>query len=32
MNLTNISETPLHAAFDACCESAEQTRAAGNRL
>jgi glutamate formiminotransferase/formiminotetrahydrofolate cyclodeaminase len=22
MNLTNISETPLHAAFDACCESA----------
>ena len=24
MNLTNISETPLHAAFDACCESAEQ--------
>ena len=24
MNLTNIDETPLHAAFDACCESAEQ--------
>ena len=24
MNLTNISETPLHAAFDACCRSAEQ--------
>ncbi len=24
MNLTNISETPLHAAFDACCKSAEQ--------
>jgi glutamate formiminotransferase/formiminotetrahydrofolate cyclodeaminase len=22
MNLTNIGETPLHAAFDACCESA----------
>jgi len=22
MNLTNIQETPLHAAFDACCESA----------
>ena len=22
MNLTNIEETPLHAAFDACCESA----------
>ena len=22
MNLTNIDETPLHAAFDACCESA----------
>jgi glutamate formiminotransferase/formiminotetrahydrofolate cyclodeaminase len=22
MNLTNISETPLHAAFDACCEAA----------
>jgi glutamate formiminotransferase/formiminotetrahydrofolate cyclodeaminase len=24
MNLTNISETPLHAAFDACCKAAEQ--------
>ncbi len=24
MNLTNISETPLHAAFDACAESAAQ--------
>lgn len=24
MNLTNISETPLHAAFDGCCKSAEQ--------
>jgi glutamate formiminotransferase/formiminotetrahydrofolate cyclodeaminase len=24
MNLTNISETPLHAAFDACCKSAGQ--------
>ena len=22
INLTNIAETPLHAAFDACCESA----------
>src|SRR5213082_45801 len=22
MNMTNIEETPLHAAFDACCESA----------
>jgi glutamate formiminotransferase / formiminotetrahydrofolate cyclodeaminase len=22
MNLTNIEETPLHAAFDACCDSA----------
>ena len=22
MNLTNIEETPVHAAFDACCESA----------
>jgi glutamate formiminotransferase/formiminotetrahydrofolate cyclodeaminase len=22
MNLTNIEETPLHAAFDACCEAA----------
>jgi glutamate formiminotransferase/formiminotetrahydrofolate cyclodeaminase len=24
MNLTNIEETPVHAAFDACCESAAQ--------
>ena len=24
MNLTNIEETPLHAAFDACCEAAGQ--------
>ncbi|MBV9008635.1 MAG: glutamate formimidoyltransferase [Verrucomicrobia bacterium] len=24
MNLTNIGETPLHAAFDACCESAHK--------
>ncbi len=24
MNLTNIAETPLHVAFDACCESAAQ--------
>jgi glutamate formiminotransferase/formiminotetrahydrofolate cyclodeaminase len=24
MNLTNIEETPLHAAFDACCESASK--------
>lgn len=24
MNLTNISVTPLHAAFDACCKAAEQ--------
>jgi glutamate formiminotransferase/formiminotetrahydrofolate cyclodeaminase len=24
MNLTNIAETPLHAAFDACCESASK--------
>jgi glutamate formiminotransferase/formiminotetrahydrofolate cyclodeaminase len=24
MNLTNIEETPLHAAFDACCESANK--------
>ena len=24
MNLTNIEETPLHAAFDACCESAAE--------
>src|SRR4029434_773928 len=22
MNLTNIEETPLHVAFDACCEAA----------
>jgi glutamate formiminotransferase/formiminotetrahydrofolate cyclodeaminase len=24
MNLTNIEETPLHVAFDACCESATE--------
>jgi len=24
MNLTNLEETPLHAAFDACCEAAHQ--------
>src|SRR4051795_2955763 len=24
MNLTNLEETPLHAAFDACCESASK--------
>lgn len=24
MNLTNIEETPLHAAFDACCQSASE--------
>jgi glutamate formiminotransferase / formiminotetrahydrofolate cyclodeaminase len=24
MNLTNIEETPLHAAFDACCEAASK--------
>lgn len=24
INLTNIDETPLHAAFDACCESASK--------
>ena len=24
INLTNIDETPLHAAFDACCESADK--------
>lgn len=24
MNLTNLEETPLHAAFDACCQSASQ--------
>ncbi len=24
MNLTNIDETPLHAAFDACCEAASK--------
>ena len=24
MNLTNIAETPLHVAFDACCEAAAQ--------
>ena len=24
MNLTNLEETPLHAAFDACCQSASE--------
>ncbi len=28
MNLTNLEETPLHAAFDACVEAAGQARAA----
>ena len=32
MNLTNIDETPLHAAFDACCEAAAQARAARDRF
>jgi glutamate formiminotransferase / formiminotetrahydrofolate cyclodeaminase len=34
MNLTNISETPLHAAFDACCESANKRglRATGSEI
>ncbi len=34
MNLTNISETPLHAAFDACAESAAQRglRATGSEV
>jgi glutamate formiminotransferase/formiminotetrahydrofolate cyclodeaminase len=34
MNLTNIEETPLHAAFDACCESATKRglRATGSEI
>jgi glutamate formiminotransferase/formiminotetrahydrofolate cyclodeaminase len=34
MNLTNIEETPLHAAFDACAESATQRglRATGSEV
>jgi glutamate formiminotransferase/formiminotetrahydrofolate cyclodeaminase len=34
MNLTNIEETPLHAAFDACCESAARRgmRATGSEI
>jgi glutamate formiminotransferase/formiminotetrahydrofolate cyclodeaminase len=34
MNLTNIEETPLHAAFDACCESAagRGLRATGSEI
>ncbi|MEO7165875.1 MAG: glutamate formimidoyltransferase [Spartobacteria bacterium] len=34
MNLTNISETPLHAAFDACAESAAERgmRATGSEV
>ncbi len=34
MNLTNISETPLHAAFDACAESAARRglRATGSEV
>src|SRR5213595_2878459 len=34
MNLTNIEETPLHAAFDACCESAARRglRVTGSEL
>lgn len=34
MNLTNINETPLHIAFDACCKSAEQRgmRVTGSEL
>jgi glutamate formiminotransferase/formiminotetrahydrofolate cyclodeaminase len=34
MNLTNIEETPLHAAFDACAESAAQRglRATGSEV
>jgi len=34
MNLTNIEETPLHAAFDACCESAAKRglRATGSEI
>src|SRR5437868_8055142 len=34
MNLTDIEETPLHAAFDACCESAARRglRVAGSEI
>src|SRR5204863_2162694 len=34
MNLTNIAETPLHAAFDACSEAAAQRglRATGSEV
>lgn len=34
MNLTNIEETPLHVAFDACCESANERgmRATGSEI
>jgi glutamate formiminotransferase/formiminotetrahydrofolate cyclodeaminase len=34
MNLTNIKETPLHIAFDACCESAQSRglRVTGSEL
>jgi Glutamate formiminotransferase len=34
MNLTNIEETPLHAAFDACVESAAKRglRATGSEI
>ncbi len=34
MNLTNIQETPLHVAFDACCKSAESRgmRVTGSEL
>ena len=34
MNLTNIEETPLHVAFDACCESAAKRglRVAGSEI
>ena len=34
MNLTNLTETPLHIAFDACCQSAEKRgmRVTGSEL
>ena len=32
MNLTNIEETPVHAAFDACSEVGKQTRPARYRF
>ncbi len=34
MNLTNLNETPLHIAFDACCKSAEKRgmRVTGSEL